>query len=96
MEPNNETDLLWDEIKLMVLKWFKDLLATLLKGVKILIVYIIPSAIVAALVTPSLSSWIGVKLGVPEVTGGINFFLITIAELIKKQLPNNKVANTVL
>lgn len=96
MEPNNETDLLWGEIKLMIVKWFKDLLATLLKGLRVLVVYIIPSAIVAVLVTPSLSSWIGVKLGIPGVTGGINFFLITIAEMIKKNIPQENILQKVL
>lgn len=71
----------------MIKEALKDLLLAVLKGAKVLIVYILPSAIVALLVSSELRDYLLAK---PELIGlipMINVVLATVADIIKKLVP---------
>lgn len=73
-----------------------DLTLAILKGLKILVVYILPSALVALLLSSELRDYLGER---PELVGlvpVINVVLVTVADLIKKQLPEDNTLKKIL
>lgn len=84
---SKETDKLINEIKLMALNSVKDLVGSILKGAKVFFVYILPSSIVAVLVSPELQDVINSNPSLAVYAPLFNVTLVMIANLIKSKLP---------
>lgn len=68
---------------------FIDLVLAILKGAKILIVYVLPSALVALLLSSELREYLTTR---PELIGlvpAINVVLVAVADIIKRKLPED-------
>lgn len=76
---------LWDEIVL-----------SLLKSLKVFVVYILPSAIVAVLVSPELLALISENAKLASYVPLINLIFVALANLIKQRLPEDSEIKKVL
>jgi hypothetical protein len=73
-----------------------DLGLSILKGLKVLIVYIIPSVLAALLVSPEFREFLDQRPELVGIVPVINFAAVTLASFIKKALPEDSVVSKVL
>ncbi len=73
-----------------------DLTLAVLKGLKILVVYILPSALVALLLSSELRDYLATKPELVGIVPVINVVLVTVADLVKKQLPADNTLKKIL
>lgn len=70
---------------------FADLLLSIIKGLKVLTVYIIPSVIAAFLLSSEFRDYISGRPELGALVPSINFAAIVLADMIKKHLPDSGV-----
>ncbi len=73
-----------------------DLGLSIIKGLKILIVYIVPSVVAAALLSSEFRDFIANKPELVGIVPLINFVAVTLASYLKRTTPEDSVANKVL
>lgn len=83
-------------MKDLIKREFMELIKSIFKGLKIFVVYIVPSTLVAVLVMPELMELVKSDPRLLAYAPIINTAFITIADLIKKRLPEENVVKKVL
>lgn len=74
----------------------EDLTLTLIKAVKIVLVYILPSLAMALLLSSELRDWVALHPKLASIAPIINMLAIVLATEIKKRLPKDSVVSKVL
>lgn len=69
-----------------------DLALAVIKGLKILVVYIIPATIAAMLISPEFSGFVQNRPELVAYVPLINFGSVMIADMIKRWLPENPIS----